>query len=481
MPAAGRGRGPSDGQPPLCVGHPSRRASLLIVPVSVFDLFSVGIGPSSSHTVGPMRAASAFVDGLQGESIDRVSVDLYGSLASTGSGHGTLGAVAAGLMGEHPETVDPDDMAGRLAELERTGRLPLARGAVVPFRIADIVQHPLTVLPRHPNGMRLRAYDGERVLADETYYSIGGGFIARDGEQAIPLQDAAAVRFPFGSGDELVAFASDSGLRISDIAFANELGARSEREVRAGLLAIAAVMRECVSRGTQHHGVLPGGLNVRRRAASWFDQLSRDDPDRDPKLAMEWVNLTAMAVNEENAAGGRVVTAPTNGAAGIIPAVLAYALQYVPAVEDRDDAIVRFLLTAGAIGSIYKERASISGAEVGCQGEVGSASSMAAGGLAEILGGTPAQVENAAEIAMEHNLGLTCDPVGGLVQIPCIERNAIAANTAINAARMALRGDGTHLVSLDQVVETMRQTGADMSSKYKETAMGGLAVNVPLC
>ncbi|WP_066518635.1 L-serine ammonia-lyase [Curtobacterium ammoniigenes] len=451
------------------------------MPVSVFDLFTVGIGPSSSHTVGPMRAALAFVEQLVSRRPTTISVDLYGSLASTGSGHGTLGAVAAGLMGARPETVDPDAMAADLATLERTGELHLARGWCIPFRVGDIVQHPLTMLPRHPNGMRLRAYDGAALIADETYYSIGGGFIARDGEQAIPVQDAATVPYPFSSGAELVSAAHNAGGSISAVALANECAFRSEREVRDGLLSIAAVMRACVERGIRQGGELPGGLRVRRRAAAWFEQLAHDDPDRDPKLAMEWVNLTAMAVNEENAAGGRVVTAPTNGAAGIIPAVLAYAMQYVSRVLDRDDATVRFLLTAGAIGSIYKERASISGAEVGCQGEVGSASSMAAGGLAEVLGGTPEQVENAAEIAMEHNLGLTCDPVGGLVQIPCIERNAIAANTAINAARMALRGDGTHHVSLDQVVETMRQTGADMSSKYKETAMGGLAVNVPLC
>ncbi|MGW8430134.1 L-serine ammonia-lyase [Curtobacterium citreum] len=457
------------------------------MPVSVFDLFSVGIGPSSSHTVGPMRAGAAFAARLAGAPVATLDVHLYGSLASTGQGHGTLGAVLAGLMGFDPETVDPDAMAAALAELERTGELPLAGGPTVPFRQADIVLHPLTMLPRHPNAMRLGARDAAgTVLSEETYYSIGGGFVTSDtegavAEAAIPVDDA--VPHAFSSGAELLAACAATGLPVSGIAMANETASRSEEQVRAGLLHVHDVMRASVDRSIRRTGTLPGGLTVRRRAANWYEQLTRDDPHHDPLFAMEWVNLTAMAVNEENATGGRVVTAPTNGAAGIIPAVLYYALTYVSEVapDDRDDAVVRFLLTAGAIGSIYKERASISGAEVGCQGEVGSAASMAAAGLAEVLGGTPEQVENAAEIAMEHNLGLTCDPIGGLVQIPCIERNAIAANKAINAARMALRGDGVHHVSLDQVVETMRQTGADMSTKYKETAMGGLAVNVPLC
>ncbi|OIH95484.1 L-serine ammonia-lyase [Curtobacterium sp. MCBA15_001] len=460
------------------------------MPVSVFDLFSIGVGPSSSHTVGPMRAAAAFAEQVAAMPVATVRVDLYGSLASTGQGHGTLGAVAAGLTGAQPESVDPDAMAVSLDELERDGVLRLSGGQQVPFRLRDVVQHPLTMLPRHPNAMRLRAFDaGGTELVVETYYSVGGGFITRDGEDepaavseaAIPVVDA--VPHPFSSGAELLAACAATGLPMSGIALANETVTRTEAEVRSGLLAIHDVMESCVERSIRRVGTLPGGLDVRRRAATWYEQLVRDDPEHDPLFAMEWVNLTAMAVNEENASGGRVVTAPTNGAAGIIPAVLAYALTYVPAItaELRDDAVVRFLLTAGAIGSIYKERASISGAEVGCQGEVGSAASMAAAGLAEVLGGTPEQVENAAEIAMEHNLGLTCDPIGGLVQIPCIERNAIAANKAINAARMALRGDGVHHVSLDQVVETMRQTGADMSTKYKETAMGGLAVNVPLC
>jgi L-serine dehydratase len=462
------------------------------VPVSVFDLFSIGVGPSSSHTVGPMRAGVDFAERVAGLPVTSIRVDLYGSLASTGHGHGTLGAAAIGLMGHRPEDVDPDVMTAALDALESTGRLTLAGGTTVPFRLADIVLHPLTMLPRHPNAMRLRSFDATGTeTAVETYYSIGGGFIARDGDEepgedvagtAIPVE-TDAVPHPFSSGAELLAACATTGLPVSGVALANETASRTEAEVRNGLLRIHAVMEDCVDRSVRRTGTLPGGLEVRRRAADWYQQLTRDDPGHDPLFAMEWTNLTAMAVNEENASGGRVVTAPTNGAAGIIPAVLFYALTYVPAItaDRRDDAIVRFLLTAGAIGSIYKERASISGAEVGCQGEVGSAASMAAAGLAELLGGTPEQVENAAEIAMEHNLGLTCDPIGGLVQIPCIERNAIAANKAVNAARMALRGDGVHHVSLDQVVETMRQTGADMSNKYKETAMGGLAVNVPLC
>lgn len=462
------------------------------MPVSVFDLFSIGVGPSSSHTVGPMRAGVDFAERVADLPVTSIRVDLYGSLASTGHGHGTLGAVAIGLMGHRPEDVDPDVMTAALDALESTGRLTLADGPTVAFRLGDVVLHPLTMLPRHPNAMRLRSFDATGTeTAVETYYSIGGGFIARDGDEepgedvagtAIPVE-TDAVPHPFSSGAELLAACATTGLPVSGVALANETATRTEDEVRDRLLRIHAVMEDCVDRSVRRTGTLPGGLEVRRRAADWFEQLTRDDPGHDPLFAMEWTNLTAMAVNEENASGGRVVTAPTNGAAGIIPAVLFYALTYVPTItpDRRDDAIVRFLLTAGAVGSIYKERASISGAEVGCQGEVGSAASMAAAGLAELLGGTPEQVENAAEIAMEHNLGLTCDPIGGLVQIPCIERNAIAANKAVNAARMALRGDGVHHVSLDQVVETMRQTGADMSHKYKETAMGGLAVNVPLC
>jgi L-serine dehydratase len=463
--------------------------------VSVFDLFSIGVGPSSSHTVGPMRAAARFARRLEAEGqlplVDSVRVDLYGSLAATGLGHGTLTAVAIGLEGVSPEDVEPVRLEESLERIGHSGRLNLAGTHSIPFAVDEIVLRPLTVLPRHTNGMKFTAIAAKEPepLVEETYFSIGGGFIIREGDaeerDGVP-HAADEIPYAYSSAEELLIHADHSGLPISDIMLANELVHRREDEIREGLLRIHAVMEDCIRRSVTRTGTLPGGLNVRRRAKSWFEKLSAEDPDFDPFFAPDWVNLIAMAVNEENASGGRVVTAPTNGAAGIIPAVLYYATTYIPRVAkatvlEKEDAIVRFLLTAGAIGKLYKERASISGAEVGCQGEVGSAASMAAGGLAEILGGTPAQVENAAEIAMEHNLGLTCDPIGGLVQVPCIERNAIAANKAINAARMALRGDGQHHVSLDQVIETMRQTGLDMSDKYKETATGGLAVNVPLC
>ncbi|BCW35995.1 L-serine ammonia-lyase [Arthrobacter sp. StoSoilA2] len=462
------------------------------MPVSVFDLFSIGVGPSSSHTVGPMRAAARFSSAVQQMgALDRTSqihVDLYGSLAATGNGHGTLTAVAIGLEGIYPEDVEPAALEESLDRIRQSGKLNLAGSHPISFAIERIVLRPLTLLARHTNGMKFTAVDlSGNTLLEETYFSIGGGFIVREGEdEAIEKSGSLPLPFPYSSAVELLNHCTTTGVRISEIMLTNELVHRDENEIRSGLLKIHAVMEDCIKRSITRQGSLPGGLNVRRRAKTWFDKLSLEDPDFDPFFAPDWVNLMAMAVNEENASGGRVVTAPTNGAAGIIPAVLYYATTYIPKIAkatqtDRNDAIVRFLLTAGAIGVLYKERASISGAEVGCQGEVGSAASMAAAGLAELLGGTPQQVENAAEIAMEHNLGLTCDPIGGLVQVPCIERNAIAANKAINAARMALRGDGQHHVTLDQVIETMRQTGMDMSDKYKETAMGGLAVNVPLC
>jgi L-serine dehydratase len=460
--------------------------------VSVFDMFSVGVGPSSSHTVGPMRAAAAFAHNLDAagtlNAVDRVRVELFGSLAATGHGHGTLTAIAIGLEGNYPEVIEPDAIDSTVARIDRTGTLILGGVREIEFGLEGIILRPLTILPRHTNGMRLTAYRGDDTLLEETYFSIGGGFVTREGDDAEHGETLATRTepYPFSSGRELLGRCEETGGPISSVMLANELVARSENDIRSGLLHIHTVMEDSVARSIKREGLLPGGLSVRRRAKTWHDSLSQEDDGRDPHFAMDWVNLVALAVNEENASGGRVVTAPTNGAAGIIPAVLHYALSYLPHIAAggpgaREDAIVRFLLTAGAIGTIYKERASISGAEVGCQGEVGSASSMAAAGLAELLGGTPEQVENAAEIAMEHNLGLTCDPIGGLVQIPCIERNAIASNKAINAARMALRGDGAHHVSLDQVIETMRQTGADMSTKYKETAMGGLAVNVPVC
>ncbi|MDH6194286.1 L-serine dehydratase [Mycobacterium frederiksbergense] len=451
--------------------------------ISVFDLFSVGIGPSSSHTVGPMRAAARFVADLESagllDDVDVVRVDLYGSLAATGAGHGTMPAILLGLQGYQPDTIEPDVMERQLDAM-RAGRTILL-GGVKPIPLAEdeIALHAETVLARHPNGMTITALaDDGQHLQSETYFSIGGGFVVTESE---PGQNRSASRNPwsFGSAADLLVLADRHGLRISEVMLNHELATASVQQVHGRLLHIRDVMLACQRRGIGRDGYLPGQLQVRRRARDWYERLNAEDPDRDPAFAEDWVNLVALAVNEENASGGRIVTAPTNGAAGIIPAVMHYALHYTRAGrDDPDRTCIDYLLTAGAIGSLYKERASISGAEVGCQGEVGSAASMAAAGLAEILGGTAQQVENAAEIAMEHSLGLTCDPIGGLVQIPCIERNAISAGKAINAARMALRGDGTHRVTLDQVIETMRCTGLDMSAKYKETSTGGLAINV---
>ena len=478
--------------------------------VGVFDLFSIGIGPSSSHTVGPMRAAAVFAEELRSSGdLARVAglrVDLYGSLAATGHGHGTMTAILLGLEGFHPEKILPAEVEERLAAIAESGKLQLAgavdgAGVALEYGVKDMVLRPLTVLPRHTNGMTFTVTDAAgEVLHAATFFSVGGGFIVREGEEDAAQQELEESKkelpLPFRTAAELLGRCQSKGLSIGEIMFVNERASRSEEEIRAGLLHIYSVMEECVAVSLKREGLLPGGLKVRRRAPDWHERLlketrdqdaGRQDPEyRDPKYWQEWVNLIALAVNEENASGGRVVTAPTNGAAGIIPAVLYYALHFAPGMDqatqaDRDDVVVKFLLAAGAVGVLYKEQASISGAEVGCQGEVGSASSMAAAGLAEVMGGTPQQVENAAEIAMEHNLGLTCDPIGGLVQIPCIERNAIAAAKAINAAKMALWGDGTHRVSLDEVIVTMRETGRDMSSKYKETAMGGLAVNVVEC
>ncbi|WP_427005752.1 L-serine ammonia-lyase [Pseudarthrobacter sp. H2] len=463
--------------------------------VGVFDLFSIGIGPSSSHTVGPMRAAAVFAEELKASGVlGRVAslrVDLYGSLAATGHGHGTMTAILLGLEGFHPEKILPAEVEERLAAIAETGTLQLAGSVPLPYGVTDIILRPLTILPRHTNGMTFTVTDEKGgTLHSATFFSVGGGFIVREGEEDAALKELDESKnelpLPFRTAAELLGRCQSKGLSIGDIMFVNERASRTEEEIREGLLHIYSVMEECVDVSLKREGLLPGGLKVRRRAPDWHERLLKEDKDRDPKYWQEWVNLIALAVNEENASGGRVVTAPTNGAAGIIPAVLYYALHFAPGMDkatqgDRDDVVVKFLLTAGAIGVLYKEQASISGAEVGCQGEVGSASSMAAGALAEVMGGTPAQVENAAEIAMEHNLGLTCDPIGGLVQIPCIERNAIAAAKAINAAKMALWGDGSHRVSLDEVIVTMRETGKDMSSKYKETAMGGLAVNVVEC
>lgn len=477
--------------------------------VGVFDLFSIGIGPSSSHTVGPMRAAAVFAEELKGlgvlGDVAGLRVDLYGSLAATGHGHGTMTAVLLGLEGFHPELILPAEVEERLASIAETGVLNLAGSVALPYGVKDMVLRPLTVLPRHTNGMTFTVTDAAgEVLHAATFFSVGGGFIVREGEEDAAQQELDASKqelpLPFRTAAELLGHCAATGLGIADVMLVNEKVSRDEEQIRAGLLQIWSVMEGCVGASLRREGVLPGGLKVRRRAPDWHDRLKKESAGApveetdavwdagpfDARYWQEWVNLVALAVNEENASGGRVVTAPTNGAAGIIPAVLFYALHFAPGMdkatqEDRDAVVVRFLLAAGAVGVLYKEQASISGAEVGCQGEVGSASSMAAAGLAEVMGGTPAQVENAAEIAMEHNLGLTCDPIGGLVQVPCIERNAIAAAKAINAAKMALWGDGTHRVSLDEVIITMRETGKDMSSKYKETAMGGLAVNVVEC
>lgn len=455
--------------------------------ISVFDLFSVGIGPSSSHTVGPMRAARTFVGGLKADGllsdVARVQAELFGSLGATGHGHGSGPAVLLGLSGESPETVDTDTVGPRVERIRAERRISILAAHEIDFDPdRDLTLHRRRSLPYHPNGMTFVAYDGAGAeLRSRTYYSVGGGFVvdeAAAGADRIK-PDSTVVRYPFLTGAQLLEVTTRTGLSISEVMLANERSWRSEADIRAGLLEIWRVMRECVERGCERDGVLPGGLKVRRRAAELRRGLEADAGTPDPLHAVDWVTLFALAVNEENAAGGRVVTAPTNGAAGIIPAVLHYYARFVPGASD--DGVVRFLLTAGAIGVLFKENASISGAEVGCQGEVGSACSMAAAGLAEVLGGTPEQVENAAEIGMEHNLGLTCDPVGGLVQIPCIERNAVASIKAITAARLALRGDGVHKVSLDKVIKTMRETGADMKVKYKETARGGLAVNVIEC
>lgn len=453
--------------------------------ISVFDLFSIGIGPSSSHTVGPMRAARMFVHRLKNEGLltptTRVRCELYGSLGATGHGHGTPKAVLLGLEGDSPRTVDVGTADDRVEEIKAGGRISLLGTHEIGFDFdGDLVLHRRKALPYHANGMTLWAYDAEgATLLEKTYYSVGGGFVVDEdavGADRIKLDDTV-LKHPFRTGDELLRLTRETGLSISALMLENEKAWRTEEEIRAGLLEIWRVMRECVDRGMSREGILPGGLRVRRRAATTARKLrSEGEPQA---LAMEWITLYAMAVNEENAAGGRVVTAPTNGAAGIIPAVLHYYVNFVPGADE--DGVVRFLLAAGAIGMLFKENASISGAEVGCQGEVGSACSMAAGALAEVMGGSPEQVENAAEIGMEHNLGLTCDPVGGLVQIPCIERNGMAAVKAVTAARMAMRGDGSHKVSLDKVIKTMKETGADMSVKYKETARGGLAVNIIEC
>ena len=461
--------------------------------VSVFDLFKIGIGPSSSHTVGPMRAARIFVariahDGTLARTA-RVKAEMYGSLGATGKGHGSDKAVLLGLAGHEPDTVDIEQVPAILELIRSQRRVTLNGTREIAFdESTDLVMHRRQTLPFHANGMRFTAFDaGGAEIENRVYYSVGGGFVvsdevAADGtKQKAIAPDTTVLPYPFHSGDDLLMLTARDGISIAELMRRNERHWRSDDDVHAGLMKIWQVMQECVVRGCRTEGVLPGGFKVKRRAAQLYRDLTVNPEAamRDPLIVMDWVNLYALAVNEENAAGGRVVTAPTNGAAGIVPAVLHYYTRFVQAASDR--GVVDFMLTAAAIGILYKENASISGAEVGCQGEVGVACSMAAAGLAAVMGGTPEQVENAAEIGMEHHLGLTCDPVGGLVQIPCIERNAIASVKAINAARMALRGDGTHHVSLDKVIKTMRETGADMQTKYKETARGGLAVNIVEC
>ena len=454
--------------------------------ISVFDLFSIGVGPSSSHTVGPMRAARIFAaglaeDGLLGD-VARLRVELYGSLGATGHGHGSDRAVVVGLEGETPEAVDAGGIGARFEAWRTSGRLSLLGKHEVALDAEDLVLHRRQSLPFHPNGLRFFASGSDgAALRERTYYSVGGGFVVDEAAAGADrvVADTTPVRYPFTSGADLLQRCAESGLPVSGVMLANEMSWRTDAEVRAGLLHIWDVMQQCVQHGCETEGTLPGGLRVPRRAPELYRRLCSEHFGTDPLRVMDWVDLFALAVNEENAAGGRVVTAPTNGAAGVLPAVLHYYVRFVPGASD--DGVIRFLLCAAAIGVLYKENASISGAEVGCQGEVGSACSMAAGALCEVLGGTPEQVENAAEIGMEHNLGLTCDPVGGLVQVPCIERNAMAAVKAINAARIALRGSGRHIVSLDKVIKTMRETGADMKVKYKETARGGLAVNVIEC
>jgi len=452
--------------------------------ISTFDIFKIGIGPSSSHTVGPMRAAKRFAEAVIERAPTGVRVELFGSLGFTGRGHGTDKAVILGLEGDEPATVDVDSIEKRVAAVGAAKKISLLLRREVTFDVTvALIFHRRDKLPLHANGMKFIATLASGEVFEKIYYSVGGGFVvdehghAADGTEPTERQ---AVPYPFDSGADLLRHATETGMALSSIMLENERTFASEEEIRAGIMKVWRAMEACVKRGCDREGILPGGLKVKRRAAALHRKLKVDaTAQHDPLVIMDWVNLFALAVNEENAAGGRVVTAPTNGAAGIIPAVITYYRRFVPGADD--EGTLRFLLTAAAIGALYKKNASISGAEVGCQGEVGVACSMAAGALAEVLGGTPAQVENAAEIGMEHNLGLTCDPIGGLVQVPCIERNAMGSVKAINAARLALQGDGTHKVSLDKVIRTMWRTGADMSSKYKETARGGLAVNIIEC
>ena len=454
--------------------------------ISVFDLFKIGIGPSSSHTIGPMIAARKFIlsieESNQLKRVTRIKSEMYGSLGATGRAHGTPKAIILGLEGEQPEKVDATLITKRIEKIYSAGRINLLGEYTINYNHeTDLKLYRKKSLPFHPNGMIFFAFDESgKELVQKTYYSVGGGFVVDDSNknENYIAEDQTEITYPYDTAVELLEYCKTKSLKISDVMMENESAWRPENKTREGLLSLWSVMQECVNNGIANKGVLPGGLNVQRRANKLQEQLKRksDKESDDPLEILDWVTLYALATNEENAGGGRVVTAPTNGAAGIIPAVLHYYMHFIPKADD--DGVVRFLLTAAAIGILYKKNASISGAEVGCQGEVGSACSMAAGALTEVLGGTPTQVENAAEIAMEHNLGLTCDPIGGLVQIPCIERNATASVKAIHAARIALQGDGTHFVSLDKVIETMRKTGEDMHLRYKETSRGGLATHV---
>lgn len=454
--------------------------------ISIFELFSIGIGPSSSHTVGPMRAAKAFIDDLEKTAsiinVAKIRIDLYGSLALTGKGHGTDSAILNGLEGKDPETIEPETVVPRARAIAEQHKINLIGKHIIDFNFEkDLLLHQRETLPLHSNGMRFSAFDAAGdILHTQIYYSIGGGFIVTEAEFG-QSQQSMALPFPFETGDELLKLCNDNNMTIRDVMLANEKSWRSEAEIRERLLKIADIMEHCIQKGCHTPGSLPGFLHVKRRAAELYQKLIQrglPKPDQHADI-LNWLNIFAMAVNEENAAGGRIVTAPTNGAAGVVPAVLQYYKTFC--ADSNEEGVITYLLTAGAIAILYKSRASISGAEVGCQGEVGSASSMAAGALAAVLGGTPEQIENAAEIAMEHHLGMTCDPVGGLVQIPCIERNAMGAVKSVNAARLALLGDGTHKVSLDKVIKTMYQTGKDMMSIYKETSQGGLAVNITEC
>ncbi len=458
--------------------------------VSTFDLFKIGIGPSSSHTVGPMRAAARFisrwlVDSQQLSNTCKIKVELFGSLALTGRGHGTDKAILLGLEGQQPDQVDPDQIDALLERIRSQKKILLHGVQAIDFdEKNDLIFNKRQKLPHHSNGMRFTAFaaDGSQI-ASRDYYSVGGGFVVNQDEAAEDriVADTTTIRYPFSSAKQLLEHCENANITIAQLMFENEQAWRSIDAIQTQLQAIWQAMQNCVQRGIRQEGSLPGGLHVARRAPRLYHELSSKPESalRDPLTVLDWVNLYALAVNEENAAGGRVVTAPTNGAAGIVPAVMHYYDRFCPNANSQ--GIIDFMLTASAIGILYKENASISGAEVGCQGEVGVACSMAAGGLTAALGGSMRQVENAAEIGMEHNLGLTCDPIGGLVQIPCIERNAMGAVKAINASRMALRGDGKHFVSLDKVIKTMRDTGRDMAEKYKETSRGGLAVNVIEC